>query len=106
MVDGKAKRSSRGISDDSSRELNYPSLRKKRERLGHPPKDQRAPQRTATDKEKAEMREQQHGNCAHCDKSLDGEKGEAHHDPVRHSDGGTEMKLVHKGCHAGLHSCK
>ena len=37
MVDGKAKRSSWDTSDCSSCELNCPSLRKKRERLGHPP---------------------------------------------------------------------
>src|SRR6185312_17536639 len=37
MVDGKAKRSTWETSEDSSCELNYPSLRRKRERLGHPP---------------------------------------------------------------------
>jgi hypothetical protein len=44
-------------------------------------------------------------NCAHCDKPLGDEKGIGHHDPVRHADGGSEMKLVHKGGHKGLHSC-
>ncbi len=34
---GKAKGSSWGASDRSSHKLNCPSLRKKRERLGHPP---------------------------------------------------------------------
>lgn len=39
-MDGNAERSARGTSDDSSCELNYPSLRRKRERLGHPPEGQ------------------------------------------------------------------
>jgi RHS repeat-associated protein len=72
---------------------------------GSVPKNQRDPKRTATDKEKAKMREEQKGNCAHCLQPLGDEKGEAHHDPVRHADGGSEMKLVHEKCHADLHSC-
>jgi RHS repeat-associated protein len=72
---------------------------------GSVPKDQRDPKRTATDKEKAKMREEQKGNCAQCDKPLGDEKGEAHHTPDRHADGGKEMKLVHEKCHDDLHSC-
>jgi RHS repeat-associated protein len=71
---------------------------------GSVPKEQRAKPRTATDKERVEMRKEQGGNCAHCDKPLGDEEGVSHHDPVRHSDGGTEQKLVHTGCHADLHS--
>jgi RHS repeat-associated protein len=71
---------------------------------GSVPKEQRAAKRTATDSEKAQMKKEQNGNCAHCGKPLGDEKGDAHHDPVRHSDGGTEMKLVHHDCHVDLHS--
>jgi hypothetical protein len=72
---------------------------------GSVPKDQRDPKRTATDKEKAKMREDQKSNCAQCDKPLGDEKGEAHHTPDRHADGVSKMKLVHKACHNELHSC-
>jgi RNA-directed DNA polymerase len=72
---------------------------------GSVPKDQRDPKRTATDKNKAEMRERQKGNCAHCGEALGDEKGIGHHDPVRHADGGSDMKLVHEKCHNELHSC-
>jgi hypothetical protein len=72
---------------------------------GSVPKDQRDPKRTATDKDKAKMRAEQKGNCAHCGKPLGDEKGIGHHYPVRHADGGSEMKLVHKKCHDQLHSC-
>ena len=67
--------------------------------------DQRDPKRTLTTKEKTEQLAEQKGNCAHCEKPVTGEKGIAHHDPVRHADGGTEMKVVHKACHDSLHSC-
>jgi hypothetical protein len=70
---------------------------------GSVPKEDRAKPRTATDKERVEMRKEQNGNCAHCDKPLGNEDGISHHDPVRHSDGGTEQKLVHSACHAELH---
>jgi len=30
---------------------------------------------------------------------------EFHHDPVRHADGGKEMKIVHSDCHKELHGC-
>jgi RHS repeat-associated protein len=70
---------------------------------GSVPKEQRAKPRTATDKERTEMRKEQGGNCAHCDKPLGDEPGVSHHDPVRHSDGGTEQKLVHEACHQELH---
>jgi hypothetical protein len=58
-----------------------------------------------TDKEKATKLNEQGGKCAHCGEPVTGEKGEAHHDPVRHADGGKEMKIVHEACHDSLH-CK
>jgi RHS repeat-associated protein len=72
---------------------------------GTVPKDQRDPHRAASDREKAEMRQEQKGNCAHCDKPMGDEKGIGHHTPVRHADGGKGMKLVHEKCHKSLHSC-
>ena len=81
------------------------SLAKPASGKGSVPKDQRDPKRNATDKEKAEMRKDQKGNCAHCDKPMGEEKGIGHHDPDRHADGGSKMKLVHKACHNKLHSC-
>ncbi len=51
------------------------------------------------------MRERQNGNCAHCGRPLGDEKGIGHHDPVRHADGGSDMKLVNEKCHSDLHSC-
>ena len=70
---------------------------------GSVPKDQRDPKRFATDKDKAKMRADQNGNCPQCGKPLSDEKGIGHHDPVRHADGGSEMKLIHEKCHSDLH---
>jgi len=71
---------------------------------GSVPKDQRDPKHGATDKDKVEMRKEQNGNCAHCNKPMGDEKGIGHHDPVRHADGGSKIKLVHEKCHKDLHS--
>jgi RHS repeat-associated protein len=70
---------------------------------GSVPKEDRDPKRTLTNNEKAEKLASQDGKCAHCGQAVEGEKGEAHHDPVRHADGGTEIKVVHEACHKGLH---
>ena len=42
---------------------------------GSVPKDQRDPKHGATDKDKVEMRKEQNGNCAHCNKPMGDEKG-------------------------------
>jgi RHS repeat-associated protein len=73
---------------------------------GSVPPDQRDPKRTLTDSEKAKKLAEQGGNCAHCEQPIKGEKGIAHHDPVRHADGGKDTKVVHKACHDALHSCQ
>ena len=72
---------------------------------GTVPPGERDPKRSATDKEKAQMRAEQKGNCAHCGEPLGDEKGIAHHDPVRHADGGKDMKLTRSDCHKELHGC-
>jgi RHS repeat-associated protein len=72
---------------------------------GTVPPDQRDPKRTLTDSEKGKKLAEQGGKCAHCEQPINGEKGIAHHDPVRHADWGKEMKIVHKACHDALHAC-
>jgi RHS repeat-associated protein len=78
------------------------ALNKSKTGPGSVPKDQRAKPRVAGEKERTEMRKEQGGNCAHCDKPLNGDEI-SHHYPERHSDGGTEQKLVHDACHQELH---
>lgn len=55
---------------------------------GSVPKEERAKPRTASEKQRGEMRTEQKGNCAHCDKPLGDEAGVSHHHPKRHADGG------------------
>jgi hypothetical protein len=43
--------------------------------------------------------EQQGGKCANCEKPVKPGEGIGHHDPVRHADGGSKIKVVCKDFH-------
>ena len=71
---------------------------------GSVPPEQRAPQRTATPKQKADKLAEQGGNCANCGEPPADGKGIGHHYPDRHADGGKDIVNVCDGCHKELHS--